>query len=253
MMRDIVSTHRRGFVHAAVAVSAVFIAASTSMAGAASMNTGQRASHVGISATDRQFADDAAQGGAMEVILGKIAQQYSTNRDIKEFGKRMAVDHTRANKQLDRTAHSIGLSIDWQPSYADRQTLAKLAQLHGAAFDRAYSADMVKDHEKTIALFEREAKDGRNSQLRQFAQQTLPILRSHLSMADAMAEGKPSMFAHRLTREKALAKQEKPMSKTSISSSSAPANTAAPNTVTPPTGNSTTPPANKAGSSSVRQ
>jgi putative membrane protein len=40
----------------------------------------------------------------------------------------------------------------------------------------------IRDHEKTIALFEREAKSGKDAELKAFAEKTLPTLKEHLSM-----------------------------------------------------------------------
>jgi predicted outer membrane protein len=51
--------------------------------------------------------------------------------------------------------------------------LTKLGKLEGAAFDRAYVDDQIRDHEKTIALFEREAKTGKEAELKAFAEKTL--------------------------------------------------------------------------------
>ena len=47
---------------------------------------------------------------------------------------------------------------------------------------RAYVDDQIRDHEKTIALFEREAKTGKDAELKAFAEKTLPALKEHLSM-----------------------------------------------------------------------
>lgn len=49
---------------------------------------------------------------------------------------------------------------------------------------------MVRDHKGTIALFEKQAKSGDSGELKQFAGNTLPILKEHLSMVLALAEKK---------------------------------------------------------------
>jgi putative membrane protein len=60
--------------------------------------------------------------------------------------------------------------------------LAAVSKLEGAVFDRAYVEDQIRDHEKTIALFEREAKTGKDAELKAFAEKTLPTLKEHLTM-----------------------------------------------------------------------
>jgi len=53
----------------------------------------------------------------------------------------------------------------------------------GAALDRAFIDHAVTEHEKTIALFESEAKDGSDAELKAWAGKTLPTLREHLKAA----------------------------------------------------------------------
>jgi putative membrane protein len=44
----------------------------------------------------------------------------------------------------------------------------------------------VKDHEKAVKLFQKEAQSGQDPELKQFAQQTLPKLQQHLQMAQQL-------------------------------------------------------------------
>jgi len=60
------------------------------------------------------------------------------------------------------------------------------ASYTGSDFDKRYIDRQVQDHRKTIDLFEKEASQGGNAELKQFAQQTLPTLRSHLSQAESI-------------------------------------------------------------------
>ena len=53
----------------------------------------------------------------------------------------------------------------------------------GAKFDQEYMRAMVKDHDKAVALFQREAQEGQSEPLRKLAAETLPTLQEHLQMA----------------------------------------------------------------------
>jgi uncharacterized protein (DUF305 family) len=64
--------------------------------------------------------------------------------------------------------------------------LGNLSGLSGAAFDRAYMAKMVTDHQATVELFEAEARDGKDDALRKWAAQKLPTVRGHLEKARAL-------------------------------------------------------------------
>jgi putative membrane protein len=77
------------------------------------------------------------------------------------------------------------------PSDVDQKDQAvydRLSKLSGAAFDRAYARDMVRDHVKDVAAFRLEAKNGTNASIRNFASQTLPALEDHLKDARKMLQ-----------------------------------------------------------------
>jgi putative membrane protein len=139
-----------------------------------------------IGAADRTFAHDAAVGGMAEVALGKLAATKGTTEDVKNFGQRMVTDHTKADDQLASIARQEGITL---PTALDRQHQAaydRLDKESGATFDRMYIDGAVTDHQKTIALFQREAKSGDNAPLKQFAATTLPVFQHHLQMAEAI-------------------------------------------------------------------
>jgi putative membrane protein len=47
----------------------------------------------------------------------------------------------------------------------------------------------VRDHEKVIAAFDKQAKSGKDAELKAYASKTLPTLRSHLQMAKQVQTG----------------------------------------------------------------
>jgi putative membrane protein len=135
---------------------------------------------------DSHFVANAASGGMVEVQLGHLAEARGNSPDVKNFGRRMVADHSDAGAKLQAVASKEGMSVSSTLNQEDQATYNKLRNLSGADFDRAYADAMVKDHEQDIAEFEREAKSGKDSAVRQFAQDTLPTLREHLKLAQAM-------------------------------------------------------------------
>ena len=45
--------------------------------------------------------------------------------------------------------------------------------------------EMVKDHKKDIAAFEKQAEHGQNAQVKEWATKTLPTLKEHLNLAQS--------------------------------------------------------------------
>jgi len=146
-----------------------------------------KTSPAGMTMSDEHFIKKAAQGGMAEVELGQLAVQKASSDQVKQFGQRMVDDHTKANDQLKQVAQQKNVTLPTEPSAKDKATKARLEKLSGTDFDKAYMSDMVKDHKKDVAEFERESKSGKDDAVKSFAEQTLPTLREHLSQAQQIA------------------------------------------------------------------
>jgi putative membrane protein len=157
---------------------------SSSSQSAASMSS---KSGSNLSASDKKFVRDAAQGGMAEVELGKLATEKASSDDVKKFGQRMVDDHTKAGDQLKQVASSEGVQLPQGLSAKDKLTKERLSKLSGEQFDKAYMADMVKDHTQDVADFQRESKSGSDPAVKDFASQILPTLQDHLKQAKEIA------------------------------------------------------------------
>jgi putative membrane protein len=142
-----------------------------------------------LGSADRKFVMEAAMGGMAEVELGRLAAERGSSDAVKQFGQRMVDDHSRANSELMQLASSKGITLPVGLDAKHQALMTKMSALSGAAFDRAYAKEMVKDHNKDVALFQREATRGADSDLKAFAQKTLPTLQEHLSMARSLPSG----------------------------------------------------------------
>jgi putative membrane protein len=132
---------------------------------------------------DRAFVLEAGPGGLAEVELGKLAAQKGQSADVKRFGQRMVSDHSKANAELKKLAASKGITLPAEMNAEQKAERDKLAKLSGPEFDREYMALMVEDHDKDVAAFEEEAKDGSDPDIKSFAAKTLPTLQEHQRMS----------------------------------------------------------------------
>ncbi len=138
---------------------------------------------LGASSADTHFATKAAAGGMAEVQLGQLALKNASSGDVKAFAQKMVDDHTKANDKLKNVAAKDNITLPSSMDSKDQATYDRLSKLNGAAFDRAYMRDMVADHKKDVADFQREASNGANPDLKNFASETLPTLQEHLKLA----------------------------------------------------------------------
>ncbi|MGB0007296.1 MAG: DUF4142 domain-containing protein [Candidatus Sulfotelmatobacter sp.] len=144
-------------------------------------------SNASLSSSDKKFVREAAQGGMAEVELGKLATEKASSPEVKKFGQRMVNDHSKANEQLKEVASSQGITLPSNLSAKDEMTKEHLSKLSGEQFDKAYMSDMVKDHTQDVADFQQEANSASDPAVKEFAEKTLPVLKSHLREARQIA------------------------------------------------------------------
>jgi putative membrane protein len=134
---------------------------------------------------DSDFAVDAANGGMYEVKMGQLAQKNGSSAQVKELGKMMEMDHSKANDELKAWAakYNVTLPADMNQDKMDKYN--EMAAKKGADFDKAYASAMVDDHETDIKKFQKEGDDGKNAELKTWAAGKVPTLQHHLEMSKA--------------------------------------------------------------------
>lgn len=128
-----------------------------------------------LSSADKSFMMNAAKGGMMEVEMGKMAAQNGQSADVKKFGNRMVTDHSKANNELMALAKEEGVSLPGAKSPGKWKS------------DKNYMDDMVKDHQKDLAEFQKEAQSGTDPDVKAFAAKGAKMVSGHLKMAQETA------------------------------------------------------------------
>jgi putative membrane protein len=144
-------------------------------------NTGGNA-NTATAMTDNDFMTEAAVGGMAEVELGKMASTKAQNADVKKFAQMMVADHTKANTELKALATKKSVTLPTELDAKHKSTMTEMQGLSGAAFDKAYIAGQLADHEKTVKMFQAQAQSATDPDVKAFATKTLPTLQEHLDM-----------------------------------------------------------------------
>ncbi len=132
-----------------------------------------------LSAQDKRFVKKAYKGGITEVAYAKMAKEKAKDDATKNVADRMITDHTKANDRLMEIAKEENLDLS--------KIEAKTTPISGENFDKEYLTMLKNNHEKTIAMFEKEAGDTgtkEDSDVVKFAKETLPTLKEHHQMID---------------------------------------------------------------------
>jgi putative membrane protein len=146
------------------------------------------ADSAGVAEYDAKFAVDAANGGMTEVALSDLAKQKVTNADLKKFAEAMITDHKKAGAELTAIATEKNITLPGAPGEEQQKTAADLSAKTGKDFDKAYIDIMVKDHDKTVSLFEDASKNAVDADLKAFVNKTLPTLKAHQAHAHALQD-----------------------------------------------------------------
>lgn len=150
---------------------------------AAASDNGSSASNTS-SNSDQQFINDAAKGNRAEIELGKLVESKAKDLGVKQFAKMMQTDHAKALGQLEQIAQSKNLTLpDGIPD--DAQDLeTRLSSESGKDMEKDYMDGMVKDHQKDVKDFQDATQTLQDSDVKQWAENTLPTLQRHLKRAE---------------------------------------------------------------------
>jgi putative membrane protein len=137
-------------------------------------------------ASDSTFIAEAASAGLLQVKLGKLAENKGTSASVVEFGKRMLADYSKANEELKSAAKNAGFLAPVLLRH-DQQIFDRFNSMGRSSFDKKYMAEMVKQHNEEVRLFQEEARGGRVQSLKQLASRMLPELQQRLTLATQTA------------------------------------------------------------------
>lgn len=134
---------------------------------------------------DESFALPVGDNGILEVKLAQLAQSNGKHAKVKELGKMLETDHSKANEELKAWAAKNNVTLPAAMGPENQQKFDGLSAKKGSDFDKAFTEAMVAHHEASIAKFKTEAESGNNAELKAWAAGKVPVLEHHLEMAKA--------------------------------------------------------------------
>ena len=150
------------------------------------MKSGDKMQMSGKKSADSSFMMMAATSDMNEISLSNQALSKSSSDDVKKFAQSMIDDHTKSSDELKPIAMSKNVTLPGEPDAKHKAAAAKMAAASGDSFDMMFIKTMVKDHEKAVALFQKESTSGKDADAKAFAAKTLPVIQGHLDMARSM-------------------------------------------------------------------
>ena len=140
--------------------------------------------------SDASFVKNAAISDMYEIQASQLAQTKAVSADVKSFASKMIADHTKTSDQLKSIlSGKSGLKAPTAIDAKHKALIGKLNSASGADFDAVYARQQLDAHQQAVILFTGEGQNGKDSDLKNFASQTLPTLQQHLSMAQTLQKG----------------------------------------------------------------
>jgi len=139
----------------------------------------------------QDFINAAGQAGLVEIRTSEMALEKGKNADLKTFAQKMIDDHKAAAEKLKAAASAAGLMAP--PETLDdfhMRRINDLVETDGDEdFDADYAALQVDAHSDALKTFEDYSKDtDAVSQLKMFADETLPTLTAHKAEAERVRD-----------------------------------------------------------------
>ncbi len=135
---------------------------------------------------DAQFAVQAAYTGLTEIALGKLAIKNGLDKRIKNSGAMMIKDHAKAGDKLQLIAKNKKITLPQTIDSAEQKSIDNLSKNTGAAFDKAYLNEMIKQHQANVKLFQTASKQVMDPDLRRYAAKNLLVYKRHLDMINEL-------------------------------------------------------------------
>ena len=137
----------------------------------------------------QEFIKKAITGGLFEVESSRLAMDIGPGV-LRDFADRMNHDHEAANERLADIAAGEGYGV---PSRLTGRYLQIMQDLRDAGADRrqdftaTYLSMQIDAHDEAIRTYETYADEGDNAELREFAANSLPLLRRHRERVEELA------------------------------------------------------------------
>jgi putative membrane protein len=140
-----------------------------------------------ITPSAAEFAQLTANSDAYEIQASELAATRAARQEVKDFAAIMVRDHNQTTQQLASWAQTNDMAAPTPAVSAEQQRMIdQLRGLNGEQFDDAYIDQQTEAHEQAVEAFNNYAQNGEAGPLRDWAQNTLPKLREHLTHVEGL-------------------------------------------------------------------
>lgn len=141
---------------------------------------------------DAEFLSEAVKSGQFLETLGKTASTRAASKEVRQFGREVMNDFSKANKSVRELSAERGVATAATMDESRRSTLEWFQRLKGAEFDREFMSLMIDEFYRNIEAYGKEIRSGSDPRIKAFAEGRVPALQNHLKSARAVFRGIPA-------------------------------------------------------------
>ena len=132
-----------------------------------------------LSREESDFILKAADARMMGILEGKAALKKGSTQRIRAYGNLMVKDQGIMLSALKQLSQSLAIDLPDTISKDKQDGLKDLLKLESNKFDRKFVRMMKIDHRRDTRLFA-DAKEFKNTKIKEYATRYLPLVESHL-------------------------------------------------------------------------
>jgi len=142
--------------------------------------------------TDAQIASVLRVVNKAEAESGQLAQKKAENPEVKQFASQMVVDHQRADQKVEKLMTQLKIkpqefTTAQEMRVAAEQSKAKLEQLNGADFDKAFLESQISMHQDVLKTIDTQLlPSAKSAAVKTMVQEMRPKIAAHLRHAEAL-------------------------------------------------------------------
>jgi putative membrane protein len=147
-----------------------------------------KADSVNYTKDDSEFLVDQAEINLSEIEIGKLAQQKSTNPEVKSFGKMLVDEHTKSASEVSALAKAKNYTLPTSLTEDGQDEYNKLNEKTGLDFDKKFADLMIDGHQKAIDKLKKASEDAKDEEVRVWASNNIAGLTAHLEHAKLLKQ-----------------------------------------------------------------
>ena len=137
---------------------------------------------------DSEFLVDQAEINLAEIEIGKLAQQKSTNTEVKKFGKMLVDEHTKSASEVSALAKAKNFTLPTSLTEDGQEEYNKLNEKTGLDFDKKFADMMIDGHEKAIDKLKKASENAKDAEIKTWASNNIAGLTAHLEHAKLLKQ-----------------------------------------------------------------